>query len=73
MIQGVERWEVNRFFDGFFGRPSPLGGVDRAWAPAVDMYETKDNLVVTAEAPGRLRPRRDERGNPNRRHDSWRR
>ncbi len=72
MNEGVERWEANRLFGGF-GRPSPLGGVDRAWAPAVDMYQTKDDLVVTAELPRRLRPGRDQRSNPNRRHDSWRR
>ena len=26
--------------------------MERVWAPAVDMYETKDALVVTAELPG---------------------
>lgn len=58
--QAMDRWdpfrevgdlqhEMNRMFDGFFGRS--LGG-DRAWAPAVDMVETKDDLVVTVELPG---------------------
>lgn len=60
----MERWEpyrngadiqteVNRLFDNFFGRPSSAsaqGG--RAWAPAVDMYETKDDLMLTVELPG---------------------
>jgi HSP20 family protein len=60
----MERWEplrsgadiqteVNRLFDNFFGRPSGAaaqGG--RAWAPAVDMYETKDDLMLTVELPG---------------------
>lgn len=60
----MERWEplrnggdiqseVNRLFDNFFGRPtggSQQGG--RAWAPAVDMYETKDDLTLTVELPG---------------------
>lgn len=60
----MERWEpfrngadiqteVNRLFDTFFGRPSSAsaqGG--RAWAPAVDMYETKDDLMLTVELPG---------------------
>jgi HSP20 family protein len=45
--------EVNRLFDNFFGRPvsgSTSGG--RTWVPAVDMYATKDDLVVTLELPG---------------------
>lgn len=46
--------EVNRLFDNFFGTPSQgqATGLDRVWAPAVDMYETKDELVVAAELPG---------------------
>jgi len=45
--------EVNRLFDNFLGRPAqPPGGMERVWAPAVDMYETKDALTVAAELPG---------------------
>jgi HSP20 family protein len=46
------RNEINRIFE------SPLadfGGATEAfntWAPALDLYEDKDNLVVTAEVPG---------------------
>jgi HSP20 family protein len=56
---GTDRWgnvsdiqgEVNRLFDNFFGRQSaPAAG--RAWAPPVDLYETKDDLVLTMELPG---------------------
>lgn len=36
-----------RFFDEPFIRPS-----DGMWAPAVSMFETKDELVFTAELPG---------------------
>jgi HSP20 family protein len=55
----MDRWagasdiqtEVNRLFDNFFGRPvSSAAG--RAWAPAVDLYETSDDLVLTLELPG---------------------
>jgi HSP20 family protein len=58
----VERWEpfrsvsdiqgeMNRLFDTFFGRPA-VGGMERTWAPPVDVYETKDDLVVSLEIPG---------------------
>jgi HSP20 family protein len=47
-IQG----EMNRLFDSFFGRSGQVGGSDRVWAPALDVYETNDELVVTAELPG---------------------
>lgn len=45
------RNEINRLFD------APFSGLERSdvfntWAPAVDLYEDKDNLVVTAELPG---------------------
>ena len=42
--------EVNRLFDNFFGRPASTTG--RAWVPPVDMYATKDDVVLTLELPG---------------------
>jgi HSP20 family molecular chaperone IbpA len=51
-IQG----QMNRLLDSFWGRPSPLAGLARAWAPAVDMYESKDELVIAAELPGLIHP-----------------
>ena len=54
----MDRWghvsdiqnEVNRLFDNFFGRQ--VSGTGRAWAPSVDLYETKDDLILTVEVPG---------------------
>jgi HSP20 family protein len=43
--------EMNRLFDSFFGRAGQAG-TDRAWAPAADVYDTRDDLVVTVELPG---------------------
>jgi HSP20 family protein len=43
---------MNRLFDSFFGRPLRAGLAEPVWVPVVDMYETKDDLVITAELPG---------------------
>src|SRR5438093_10535421 len=48
-IQG----EVNRLFATFLGRPmAPAAPATRSWLPAVDMHETKDDLVLTVDVPG---------------------
>lgn len=48
--------EVNRLFRrSFFREAEPVtGAMETAvtWAPAVDIYETDDNLTVEAELPG---------------------
>jgi len=44
--------QMNRLFDNFLGEPSVSGLMARAWAPAVDMYETKNEVVVSVELPG---------------------
>ena len=44
--------QMNRLFDNLFGQPSPSGLMERAVTPPVDMYETKDEVVVAVELPG---------------------
>lgn len=46
--------QMNRLFEGYSGR---FHGTEEeeslaAWAPPVDIYETKDQIVVKAEIPG---------------------
>jgi HSP20 family protein len=41
--------DFNRFFEGFLGRP--VAGSPR-WAPAMDLSETDDSLVLRADLPG---------------------
>jgi len=60
----VERWEpfrnmsdiqheMNRLFDSVMGRPMAVAATaDRLWAPVVDIYETKDDLVLNFELSG---------------------
>ena len=59
----VERWEpfrgvgdiqgeINRLFDSFVGRPGSMGGGERMWLPAVDVHETKDDIVLSFDIPG---------------------
>lgn len=43
---------MNRLFDTVFARPTRLRVVERVWGPAVDMYETKDDLVISCELTG---------------------
>jgi HSP20 family protein len=47
--------EMNQLFDGFFGERVPrrwLKAEEGLWTPNVDVSETKDEIVVTAEMPG---------------------
>ena len=47
---------MNRMFDGEV--PGERGGEEiesAAWTPTVDIYETKENIVVNVEAPGMSR------------------
>jgi HSP20 family protein len=60
----VDRWEpfrnlieiqgeVNRLLDTFVARP--MAGAmaqGRTWLPAIDMHETRDDLVLKVELPG---------------------
>jgi HSP20 family protein len=46
---GTLQREVNRVFDQMFGGPA---GPASGFAPSVEMKETEDGVVVTAELPG---------------------
>lgn len=45
--------DMNRLFDGFFGRRDAAAGYgSRRWVPAMDLIETDDSLVLRADLPG---------------------
>ena len=46
--------EMERFMDGFFGRPLPRcrPAALTAIAPEIEMYDHKDEIVVKASVPG---------------------
>lgn len=51
--RGVDtfRRDMDRLFDSFFGR-WPGEEYATLWAPALDVEETKDSIVIRAEVPG---------------------
>lgn len=60
-MHSINRWEpfrstsslqeqVNRLFEGTFSRKSDDSTLT-AWAPAVDVYETENELVIKADLP----------------------
>lgn len=46
--------EMNKMFEDLFGRKSQrwTEPEDGLWSPSVDVSETKDDIVLTAEVPG---------------------
>jgi HSP20 family protein len=42
--------EMNRLFNSFFDESN--GGQGRRWAPAVDLLEREDSLILKADLPG---------------------
>ena len=48
------RDEIDRMFDEFFGTlPERLTtGLENVWTPSVDISETDNDIIVTAELPG---------------------
>jgi HSP20 family protein len=50
---GTIQNEMNRLFNSFFDTPTPsTGGAFRRWIPAMDLVETEDSFVLTADLPG---------------------
>lgn len=43
--------QMNRLFENILGQPTP-SRMERLWAPAADMYETENDVVISAELPG---------------------
>ena len=64
----MDRWRIQRFdpfhdltdmqteideaFNAYFGVRPRTAAPDRAWTPPIDVYETRDDLVVAVELPG---------------------
>ena len=49
---GSLRKEMYSLWDRFFGGALSTGLLREAWAPSVDISETKERFVVKAELPG---------------------
>jgi HSP20 family protein len=54
----VDRWsnlrdELNSFFElPFWSRHARAGQLFTGWSPAVDLYQSNDNMIATVELPG---------------------
>ena len=44
--------EMNRLFNTFVGHPATTAMGERMWLPAVDVHETKDDLILSFDIPG---------------------
>ena len=44
--------DINRAFDTYFGVRPRTAVPERTWAPPIDVYETRDDLVLAVELPG---------------------
>jgi HSP20 family protein len=52
---GTIQNEMNRLFNSFFDTPTAThsnGATFRRWIPAMDLVETEDSFVLTADLPG---------------------
>jgi|YelNatPaOPRAMG01_1025707.scaffolds.fasta_scaffold00908_2 HSP20 family protein len=50
-IRHLQR-EMDRLFSEFFGEPGVVEERRGSFAPAIDMYETDENIVLKVELPG---------------------
>lgn len=46
------RAEIDQAFESYFAGQSGDAGPERTWAPPIDVYETREDLVVAVELPG---------------------
>ena len=44
--------EIDEAFDAYFGIRPRTSVPERSWTPPIDVYETRDDLVVAVELPG---------------------
>ena len=61
-LAGTGLNEMNRLFGTVFGAPAQCnGGTLRRWVPALDLIETEEDIVLTADLPGLGRGGREHR------------
>lgn len=44
--------QLQKFYQEFFGIPTRTNNTVEEWSPVVDIYETKDELVLESQLPG---------------------
>ncbi len=55
--RSLDRWstlrdEINHLFDGNWSGPTPQAQLFNGWTPALDLYQTNDDVIALVELPG---------------------